>query len=343
MAISSARRTGGKTMKPAIKLQALRCVFGLGLVLALGVPAEAQSYPTKPVTFVVPFVPGGPVDIIARVVAAGMQETLGQPVIVENVAGAGGSIGTGRVARAAPDGYTVAIGNWGTHVANGAIYSLPFDLLKDFEPVSLLPSDSLTIVAKKTMPADSLKQFIGWLKDNPNKALCANSGIGGPSHVGGLLFAKETGTLFQSVPYRGAAPALQDLLAERVDMMISGPSIALAQARSGNLKIYAVASKVHLSAAPDIPTVDEAGLPGFYVTVWHGMWVPKGTPSAIIAKLNAAVRDALARPEIRKRFSELFLEIPPLDQQTPGALGAHQKAEIEKWWPVIKAAAIKPM
>jgi tripartite-type tricarboxylate transporter receptor subunit TctC len=303
--------------------------------------AWAQAYPSRPITMIVPFAAGGPTDTIARIMAEGMRASLGQPIIVENVTGAGGSVGTARVARAAPDGYTVSIGNWGTHVANGAIYSLPFDLLADFAPVSLLPGEPLAIVAKLTMPADNLKDFIAWLKANPNKALCANSGIGGPSHVGGLLFAKQTGTQIQPVPYRGAAPAFQDLVAGRVDMMITGPSVALAQARSGNLRFYALAAGNRLSAAPDIPTVDEAGLPGFYITVWHGMWVPRGTPADAVSRLDSAVRDALALPFVRNRFTDLFLEIPPIEQQTPEALAAFQKAEIEKWWPIIKAANIK--
>jgi tripartite-type tricarboxylate transporter receptor subunit TctC len=319
----------------------LHLAAGAAALPAVARVAWAQVYPSRPINVIVPFVAGGPTDSIARIIAEGMGASLGQPIIVENVAGAGGTVGTGRVARAAPDGYTVSIGNWGTHVAAGAIYSLQFDLLADFAPVSLLPREPLAIVAKKTMPSDNLKDFITWLKANPNTALCANSGIGGPSHVGGILFAKETGTQFQLVPYRGAAPALQDLLAGRVDMMIAGPSVALAQARSGNLKIYAVAAGNRLSAAPDIPTVDEAGLPGFYVIVCHGMWVPKGTPSDVISKLNAAVRDALANRAVRNRFADLLLDIPPIEQQTPEALGAYQKAEIEKWWPIIKAANIK--
>jgi len=304
--------------------------------------ARAQAYPSRAVTFVVPFAPGGPTDTIARIVAEGMRPSLGQPTVVENVTGAGGSVGTARVARAEPDGYTVAIGNWGSHVANGAIYSLSYDLLADFTPVSLLPAEPLGIVAKKAVPADNLKDFIAWLKANPNKALCANSGVGGPSHVGGLLFAKLSGTQFQPVPYRGAAPAFQDVLAGRVDMMITGPSVALAHARAGNVKMFAVAAASRLVAAPEVPSADEAGLPGFYARVWHGMWVPRSTPMAVVNRLNASVRETLAQPEIRKRFTEFFLEVPPAEQQTPEALGAFQKAEIDKWWPIIKEANVKP-
>ena len=302
----------------------------------------AQTYPSRPVTFVVPFAPGGPTDTIARIVAEGMRPSLGQPSVIENVTGAGGSVGTAKVARAAPDGYTVAIGNWGTHVANCAIYSLPYDLLVDFTPVSLLPAEPLGIVAKKAVPVDNLKDFIAWLKANPNKALCANSCVGGPSHVGSLLFAKLTGTQFQPVPYRGAAPAFQDVLAGRVDMMITGPSVALAHARAGNVKMFAVAAASRLVAAPEIPSTDEAGLPGFYARVWHGVWVPGSTPTVIVNRLNASVREALAQPQIRTRFTEFFLEVPPVEQQTPEVLSAFQKAEIDKWWPIIKEANVKP-
>jgi tripartite-type tricarboxylate transporter receptor subunit TctC len=270
-----------------------------------------------------------------------MHKTLGQPIVLENVAGAGGALGTARVVNAAPDGYTIGIGNWGSHVAAGAIQSLRFDLLGDLTPVAPLPSEPLMIVAKKTMPATGLKELIQWLKANPDKASSGTSGVGGPSHIGGLLFQRETGTRFQLVPYRGAGPAMQDLVGGQVDMMISGASVTLPQIRNGSIKVFAIAARQRSSTAPDVPTVDEEGLPGFYVAVWHGMWAPKGTSPEIIAILNAAVRDALADSVVRKRFSDLALDIPPVDQQTPDALMALQKAEIAKWWPIIKAADIK--
>ena len=304
--------------------------------------ATAQAYPSRPITVVVPYAAGGPVDTIARILTERMRAPLGQTIIIENVVGAGGSIGTGRVARAAPDGYTVAIGNWGTHVVNGAIYTLNFDLLKDFAPVVQLPGEPFFVVANPKVQANTLGELIAWIKANPGKVMAATSGVGGPSHVAGLLFQKETGTQVQLVPYRGGNPAMQDVVAGQVDMMFMGPSLSLPQHRSGKIKIYAVLSKTRLASAPDIPTVDEAGLPGFYAAVWHGLWVPKGTPKEIIAKLNAAAMEALADEATRKRYTELGLEIPPREQQTPEALGALQKAEIEKWWPIVKAADIKP-
>jgi tripartite-type tricarboxylate transporter receptor subunit TctC len=235
----------------------------------------------------------------------------------------------------------VIIGNWGTHVANGAIYSLSYDLLKDFEPITLLPEEPFMVVAKKGVAANDLQEFIAWLTANPDKATAATSGVGGPSHVAGLLFQKRTGTRFQLVPYRGAGPAMQDVVAGQVDMMITGPSVSLQQLRNGNIKIYAVAAKTRSTAAPDIPTVDEAKLPEFYCSVWHGLWVPKGASKDIIDKLNAAAVDALGDVTARQRFVGLGLEIPSRAQQIPAALGAFQKAEIEKWWPIIRAANIK--
>lgn len=316
-------------------------VVALVLIATAPLSVAAEPYPSRPVTLVVPFAAGGPIDTVARIVADGMRETLAQPIVIENVAGAGGAIGTARVVSAAPDGYTVGIGNWGSHVATGATQSLRFDLLGDLAPISLLPSEPLMIVARQTMPATTLKELIEWLRRNPEKASVGTSGVGGPSHVGGLLFQRATGTRFQLVPYRGAGPAMQDLVGGQVDMMISGASVALPQVRTGSIKAYAIAARQRSSAAPDVPTADEAGLPEFYVSVWHGMWAPKDTPHEVIAKLNAAIRDALARPAIRNRFAELALEIPSLEQQTPQTLAAYQKAEIEKWWPIIKAADMK--
>ena len=299
--------------------------------------APAQPYPSHPVTMIVPLAAGGPIDTIARIVAEGMRDSLGQSVIIENVTGASGSIGVGRVARAKPDGYTISLGYLGTHVFNGAALPLSYDLLNDFEPVSLLVCNPLLIVARKTMPAKDLRELIAWLKANPGKATEGTTGPGGSSHVAGIYFQKETGTRFQLVPYRGAAPIMQDLLAGRIDLMFDFAANSLPQVRFGTIKAYAVTAPSRLPAAPDIPTVDEAGLPGFYISAWEGVWVPKGTPKDVIGKLNAAIVAALADPSVRRQLAELGQDIYPRDQQTPEALGALQRAEIKKWWPIIKA------
>ena len=304
-------------------------------------PAAAQSYPSKPITVVVPFVAGGPVDTIARIMGERMRTFLGQPIVVENVGGAAGSIGVGRAARAAPGGYTLSLGNWATHVVNGAIYPLNFDVLSDFDPVSLIVTQPELVVAKKSMPAGDLKGLIAWLKANPDKAVQGTSGVGSAGHVAGVFFQKMTGTQYQFVPYRGLAPAMQALLAEQVDMLIDVPASSVPQVRGGTIKAYAVTAKSRLPALPDVPTVDEAGLPGFYASVWYAFWVPKGTPKDISARLNAAVVNALADATVRKRLSDLGMEIFPRDQQTPEVLSALHKAEVERWWPIIKAANIK--
>jgi tripartite-type tricarboxylate transporter receptor subunit TctC len=303
--------------------------------------ARAQAaYPLRPITIVVPFVAAGALDVLGRILAERMRAPLGQTIIVENVPGASGSLGVGRVARAAPDGYTLVIGYWGTHVANGAVYALPYDVQGDFEPISLTVTIPMVIVSKNAAPAKNLPELIGWLKANPDKASAGTTGMGGIEHIGGLLFQSITGTRFQFVPYRGAAPAMQDLVAGQIDLMIVNLTTSLPQVRDGNIKAFAVAAKTRLSAAPDIPTADEAGLPGFYVTGWLGLWAPKGTPKDVISKLNFAAVTALADPTVRTPLADLGMEIFPRDQQTPEALAAYQKAEIEKWWPIIKTANI---
>jgi tripartite-type tricarboxylate transporter receptor subunit TctC len=301
----------------------------------------AQAYPSRPITIVVPFAPGGALDVFGRILAERMRVSLGQTIIVENVAGANGSVGTGRVARAAPDGYTLGIGYWGTHVANGALYTLPYDVLSDFEPVSLGVMIPMVIVSKKAAPAKDLRQFIEWLKSNPDKASAGTSGMGGIEQVGGVLFQNVTGTRFNFVPYRGAAPAVQDLVAGQIDLMVSNLATALPLVREGNIRALAIAGKTRSGALPDVPTVDEAGLPGFYVTTWLGVWSPKGTPQNVITRVNAVIATALGDPGVVARLADLGYEIFPRDQQTPDALAAYQKAEIEKWWPIIKAAGIR--
>lgn len=309
--------------------------------LTIVTSAAAQDYPSRPITMVVPFAAGGPTDVVARILAEGMRASLGQPVLIENVTGAAGSIAVGRVARAAPDGYTLSIGHWSTHVVNGAIYKLPYDLLTDLAPVSLLVSNPQLIVANPKVPATDLKSLIEWIKSNPDKVSAGTAGAGSASHIGGIYFQNFSHTKFLFVPYRGTGPAMQDLISGQIQIMIDQSSNSLPQVRNKLIKAYAVTSKTRLAVAPDIPTVDEAGMPGFYISVWHGLWVPKDTPKPIIAKLAAAVRAAFADPATRKRFMDLGQEIPPVGQQTPEALGAYQKAEIEKWWPLIKAAHIK--
>ena len=303
--------------------------------------ARAQSYPARPITAVVAFATGGSGDTIARILAEHMQKTLGQTIVIENVGGAAGTIGVGRVARAANDGYTLIFGNWPTHVLNGAIYSLPYHVLNDFEPIAQLASESIVIVAKKTLPPNNLKELIAWLKANPDKASAGTTGAGGVGHVIGIFFQKETGTQFQFVPYRGVGPAMQDLVAGQIDLMFDTSANSLPQVRAGTVKGFAVTSKTRLASAPDIPTVDEAGMPGFYISNWRGLWAPKGTPKDVIARLNDGVVKALADPTVRQRLGDLGQEIPARADQTPEALGAFQKADIERWWPIIKAADIK--
>jgi tripartite-type tricarboxylate transporter receptor subunit TctC len=303
--------------------------------------AGAETYPSRPITMIVPFAAGGGTDVLARILAERMSRPLGQTVIVENVAGAAGVIGVGRAVHAPPDGYTLSIGTLTTHVLIGGLYTLQFDLLKDLAPIAELAAEPLLIVVRKSLPVNDLQELIAWLKANPDKASAGTAGVGATGHLTGLSFQKVTGTRYQFVPYRGNGPALQDLIAGQIDLMIEPSSNFLAQVRAGTLKALAVCAKTRIATAPDIATVDEAGLPGFYASLWFGLWVPKDTPKDIVAKLDAAVVDALADANVRSRLAELGPQIVPRDQQTPQALAVFQKAEIEKWWPIIKAANIK--
>ena len=318
-----------------------RLIVAMALAAVSATTVYAQSFPSRPVTVIVPFPAGSAFDVTARVLAEGMQTSLAQPVIVENVTGAAGSIGTGRVARAAADGYTVCFGGLITHVINGAVLALPYDVLNDFEPVSLLATTELVIVARKGIPANDLRGLIAWLKANPNKASQGSGGPGSLTHLAGVFFRQQTGTQFAIVPYRGAGAAIGDLVAGHIDIMFDLLPNSLPHMRAGAIKAYAVMANERLSAAPDVPTVDEAGLPGFYMSAWQAMWVPKNTPQAVIGRLNAAVVNALATPELRSRLADIGEEIFPRPRQTPQSLAALQKAEVEKWWPIIKAANVR--
>jgi tripartite-type tricarboxylate transporter receptor subunit TctC len=318
-----------------------KVLAALVALLAFGGNARANNFPSHPITVIVPFAAGGPSDAMARILAERMKVTLGETILVENVTGAGGSIGVGRAVRSAPDGYTISFGHLGTHVANGAIYKLGFDLVTDLEPVVLLPSNPMIIVSKNAVPAKSLKELLGWLKVRPSPATAGTAGAGSGSHIAGLYFENVTGIKLQYVPYRGTGPAMNDLVSGQIDLIVDQTSNSIGQVRAGNIRAYAVTDSKRVESAPDIPTTDEAGLPGFHMTLWSGLWVPKGTPNDIVAKLNVAATDALNDPAVRKQLENLGLQMPPKDQLSPGALGVWQKAEIAKWWPMIKAANVK--
>jgi tripartite-type tricarboxylate transporter receptor subunit TctC len=330
----------GNTMKiPRRKFLGLT-VGTAGLFLASRI-ARAQAYPSRPVSMIVPFPPGGLTDVLGRVLAEGMQKFLVQSVVVENVGGADGSIGTGRVARAAPDGYTVVLGIWNTHVANGVTYRLDYDVAKDFAPIALCADIPVVLVAKKTIPANDLRGFISWLKTNPGTASMGTVGAGSPAHLLGIILQRETGARFALVPYRGAAPMVQDVVAGQIDMTFTNTATALPFIRDGSIKALGVTSLKRMEAAPEIPTMDEAGLPGFSFSLWAALFAPHDTPRDIIGKLNTAAVNTLDDPSVRQTLEVQGFVIPPRERQTPEALGAYQKAEIEKWWPIIKAAGIQ--
>jgi tripartite-type tricarboxylate transporter receptor subunit TctC len=311
-------------------------------LLAAVAGASAQTFPSKTITIIVPFAAGGPSDALARIMGDRMRTTLGQNFVVENVTGAAGSIAAGRAVKAPADGHTISFGHLGTHVANGAIYSLPYDMLRDLEPVVMLPSNPMVVVSSNKVPAKTLKELIAWLKANAAKATAGTAGAGSGSHIAGVYFEGLTGLKLQYVPYRGTGPALNDLVGGQIDIIVDQASNSMQQIRGGRIRAYAISDSKRLAAAPDIPTAEEAGLPGFHMTLWNGLWVPKGTPKDAIAKLNAAAVEAMADPAVQKRLNDLGLEVPPRDRQTPAALGAWHKAEVEKWHPIIKKAGIKP-
>ena len=301
----------------------------------------AQTYPTKPVVIVVPFAAGGPTDVLARILADRLTRALGRQVLVENTVGASGTIGVGRVAKAPADGYTVGIGHWSTHVVNGAVFNLNYHVMNDFDPVAMICTNPQLVVSKKDVPARNLKEFIEWVRANQSKVSAGTAGVGAASHVGALYFQKQTGTSFQFVPYKGAGPAMQDLIGGQIDMMFDQAANSLPHVRSGRIKAYAVTAKERSPAAAEIPSVDEAGLPGLYIAIWHGIWLPKGTPKEITARLNSAIVESLADETLRSRFAELGQTMATREQQTPQGLAAYHKAEIDLWWPIIKAANIK--
>jgi tripartite-type tricarboxylate transporter receptor subunit TctC len=316
----------------------------LAVLMALvpfGTNAFAETFPSHPITIVVPFSAGGPSDAMCRILADRMKLRLGETILIENVTGAGGSIGVGRALRSPPDGYTISFGHLGTHVANGAIYKLGYDVVTDLEPVVLLPSNPMIIVSKNAVPAKTLQELLAWLRSRPTPPTAGTAGAGSGSHIAGLYFENVTGIKLQYVPYRGTAPAMNDLVAGQIDLIVDQTSNSIGQVRAGTIRAYAVTDSTRVEQASDIPTTDEAGLPGFHMTLWSGLWVPKGTPKEIIAKLNAAAVDALNDPSVRAQFENLGLRMPPADQLAPEALGAWQKAEIAKWWPMIKAANVK--
>jgi tripartite-type tricarboxylate transporter receptor subunit TctC len=312
------------------------------LAMAAAGPAFGQAYPTKPISLIVPFAAGGPTDVMARIVGERMAKELGQQFVIDNVTGAAGSIAMGKLARSAPDGYTIGIGHLGTNVVNGAIYrNLNYDLINDLEPIALLPSNPLLVVTSNQVPAKDLKELVAYLKANADKISGGTAGLGSGSHIGALAFFAVTGTNYQLVPYRGTGPAVQDLIANQIQVMIDQSSNSLPHIRAGKLKVYAVTAKQRTAAAPDIPTTAEAGFPGIEVAIWHGLWAPKGTPREIIDKLNAAAVKALQDPEIRSKLENLGQDIPTPEQMKSDAFGAYQKAEFAKWKPIIDKAGVK--
>ena len=316
----------------------LHVATGVVALPALLRSAAAQTYPSRQITLVVPFPPGGSTDVAARIIAEKMKPLLGQPLIIENVGGAGGSIAVGRVARAAPDGYTIDIGQWDTHVGS-IVFNLNYDLQKDFEPIGLISVNPQLLVARKTLPANDLRELIAWMKARPGEARFVNQLAA--AQVSGILLQQLTDTKVTFIPYRGAGPAMTDLVSGQVDMMVVQSAAALPQVRGGTIKAIVNLSPQRSPSIPDIPTSDEGGVPGWHMAGWFGLFAPRATPNDVIARLNGAMMQALADPAVKARFAELGLDVAAREQQTPEGLAAFHKAEIEKWWPIIKAANIK--
>ena len=329
-------------MKRTAVAVALAFAAGLGFAVGAQGSAYAQPYPSRPLTIVVPFPAGGPTDTLARILSEPMRKSLGQPIVIENVTGAGASIGVARAAQAAPDGYTLVLGNWTSHVGAGAMYPLAHDAVLEMRPVSLISSTPLMIVGRNALPPKDAKGLIAWLKANPGKAAAATVGAGSAAHVCLLYFQQQTGTSFQLVPYRGGAPVMQDLVSGQIDMFCAEASQTLSFLRAGSIRAFAVMSKTRWPAAPEVPTFDEMGVPGMYISFWNGLWVPKDTPAGVIATLDAAVVESLADPTLRQRLTDLGHVIATREEQTPEALAAFHHAEIERWWPIVKAANIAP-
>jgi tripartite-type tricarboxylate transporter receptor subunit TctC len=322
-------------MRKAVLAGALTALF------ACFTGAQANDFPSRPITLLVGFPPGGPTDTLARIVADGMKASLGQTIVVETISGASGTIATGRVAHANPDGYTIGIGNWTSHVGSPALYPLDYDIFRDLQPIALLATSPLWILGKSGLPPKTAPELIAWLKAKPEPATFGTVGVGSAGHLCGLFFAQKTGAQFQYVPYRGAAPAMQDLIGGQIDLSCLEASATLPSVQAGKFKAFAVMSENRWPKSPDTPTMIESGVPGLSISFWHGLWAPRGTPEAVIDRLDGAVISTLSDPAVRQRLETLGQVIFPQDQQNPAALAAYHKAELDKWWPIIKAAGIK--
>lgn len=317
----------------------MRQLLGVLFALAVGATtASSDTFPSRTVTMVVPFAAGGPSDVLARLLAESLSRSLHRPVVVENVTGAAGSIAVGRVARATGDGYTLLLGHWSTNVINGAIQALPYDLVNDFTPIALLPSNPMFIISRRDLPAQDLGELVAWLKSQPAPPSAGTAGVGSASHMGGVYFQRLIGRDVQFVQYRGTAPALNDLIGGQIDFMVDQTSNSIQHVKSETVRAYAVTAERRLAAAPEVPTVDEAGAPGLHVSVWYGLWAPAGIREDVVDQLTQAAAEAMADPEVGRRLSELGLELPPQDRRSGRALAEHQKAEIAKWWPIVRAA-----